>query len=161
MNELVNFLADLHDKGYSYRSLNAYRSAISSTHDRVDGISVGQHPLVCHLLAGVFNSNPPQPRYTSTWDVNVVISYLKSLPPNAALSLKSLTLKTGMLLALTRPSRSADLCLLGIDKYQLNPEGLSFTPTGLTKQSRAGNITNEFFFHRFTEDESICPINQG
>ena len=64
VNELVNFLADLHDKGYSYRSLNGYRSAISSTHDRVDGMSIRQHPLVCCLLAGVFNSNPPQPRYT-------------------------------------------------------------------------------------------------
>ncbi len=52
--ELVNFLADLHDKGYSYRSLNAYRSAISSTHDRVDGTTISQHPLVCRLLAGVF-----------------------------------------------------------------------------------------------------------
>ena len=71
VSEVVNFLADLHEKGYSYRSLNAYRSAIASTHDRVDGASVGQHPLVCRLLAGVFNSNPPQPRYTSVWDVKL------------------------------------------------------------------------------------------
>ena len=159
MKELVNFLADLHNKGYSYRSLNAYRSAISSTHDRVDGTTIGQHPLVCRLLAGAFNSNPPQPRYTSTWDVNVVINYIKCLPPNSTLSLKLLTLKTVMLFALTRPSRSADLCLLGIDYYRLSPEGLSFTPLGLTKQSRAGNPTKEIFFHRFTEDESICPVS--
>ena len=72
--------------------------------------------------------------------------------------LKSLTLKTVMLMALTRPSRSADLCMLSIDQYRLTPEGLSFTPTGLTKQSRVSNITNEIFFNRFTEDESICPV---
>ena len=131
VSELVNFLAELHDKGYAYRTLNAHRSAISSTHDRADGISIGQHPLVCRLLAGVFNSNPPQPRYTSTWDVNVVIGYLKSLPSNSALPIKLLTLKTAMLLALTRPSRSADLCLLGINHYKLNPEGLCLIPTGL------------------------------
>ena len=158
VSELVNFLADLHDRGYSYRSLNAYRSAISSTHDRVDGISIGQHPLVRRFLAGVCNANPPQPRYTSTWDVNVANSYLKSLPPNTTLPLKLLTLKTVMLLALTRPSRSADLCLLSINQYRLNPEGLCFTLTGMTKQSRAGNITKEMFFNRFTEDESICPV---
>ena len=158
VNELVNFLADLHGKGYSYGSLNAYRSAISSTHDRVDGMSIGQHPLVCRLLTGVFNSNPPQPRYTSTWDVSVVVSYLKSLPSNSTLPLKSLTLKTVMLMALTRPSRSADLCMLSIDQYRLTPESLSFIPTGLTKQSRVSNITNEIFFNRFTEDESICPV---
>ena len=33
---LVNFLADLF-LGYQYRSLNAYRSAISLVHDKVDG----------------------------------------------------------------------------------------------------------------------------
>ena len=79
--------------------------------------------------------------------MNVDIRYLKALPPNPVLTLKSVTLKTVMLLALTRPSRSADLCLLSVDHYRLNPEGLSFTPTGLTKQSRAGKITSEIF-HR-------------
>ena len=57
VKELVNFLADLHNKGYSYRSLNAYRSAISSTHDRVDGTTIGQHPLVCRLLLALFVSD--------------------------------------------------------------------------------------------------------
>ena len=59
VNEVVNFLADLHDKGYSYRSLNAYQSAISSTHDRVDGISIGQHPLVCLILTHLNHVTPP------------------------------------------------------------------------------------------------------
>ncbi len=85
--------------------------------------------------------------------------YIKCLPSNSTLSLKLLTLKTVMLFALTRPSRSADLCLLGIDYYRFSPEGLSFTPLGLTKQSRAGNPTKEIFFDRFTEDESICPVS--
>ena len=161
VSEVVNFLAELHDKGYSYRSLNAYRSAISSIHDRVDGAPVGQHPLVCRLLAGVFNSNPPQPRYTSTWDVNVVVNYLKTLQPNLTLSLKFFTLKTVMLMALSRPSRSADLSLLSMKHYRVNPEGLHFTPTGLTKQSRAGKVTSEMRFNRFTEDESICPVVTG
>ena len=159
VNEVVNFLANLHEQGYSYRSLNAYRSAISSTHDRVDGVAIGQHPLVCRLLTGVFNSNPPQPRYTSTWDVNVVIEYLKTLPSNPTLPLKLLTMKTVMLFALTKSSRSSDLCLLSVEHYQLTPEGICFFPTGLTKQSRAGRITNEIFFHRFPEDESICPVS--
>ena len=35
----ANFLADLFEKGYQQRSINAYRSAIASAHDRVDGVS--------------------------------------------------------------------------------------------------------------------------
>jgi hypothetical protein len=34
IEKVVNFLADLFSQGYQYRSLNAYRSAISSVHDK-------------------------------------------------------------------------------------------------------------------------------
>ena len=48
----MNFLAKLHSEGYKYQSLNAYCSAILSTHEYVDGISVGSHPTVSQLLQG-------------------------------------------------------------------------------------------------------------
>ena len=72
VSEVVNFLAYLYREGYQYRSLNSYRSAISSVHERIDGYSVGQHPLVTRLMKGVFNDRPPLPRYTSTWNVQCV-----------------------------------------------------------------------------------------
>ena len=65
ISEVINFLANLYKEGYQYRSLNAYKSAISSVHDKVDGHEVGQHPLVSRLLKGVFNTRPPQTRYNS------------------------------------------------------------------------------------------------
>ena len=37
-----------------YPSLNAYHSGISSTHQYVDGASMGNHPTVTRLLQGVF-----------------------------------------------------------------------------------------------------------
>ena len=149
MSTVANFLAGLFEQGYSYRSLNSYRSSISSTHDRVDGAPVGQHPIITRLLAGAFNSRPPQPRYTTTWDVNSVTSYLKSLSDNSGLSLKELTLKTTMLLALARPSRSADLWVLSTHNYYQTPEGVSFSPK---------KMTQELFFNRFEADPSICPV---
>ena len=45
VSQVVNFLAHLYQQGYQYRSLNTYRSAISSVHEKIDGIAVGQHPL--------------------------------------------------------------------------------------------------------------------
>ena len=50
IKEVVNFLAHLHKEGYRYQSLNSYRSAISSVHERIDGSAVGQHPLVTRLM---------------------------------------------------------------------------------------------------------------
>ena len=112
--DVINFLADFSSQGYQYQSLNCYRSAISSVHEVVDGVSVGTHPAVARLLKGAFHRTPPMPRYSSFWDVGTVISYLKSLSNNEGLTLRQLTLKTVMLLALTRPSRSADLSNLNI-----------------------------------------------
>jgi len=114
-SEVANFLAELFHQGYQSRFLNAFRSAISSVHNQVDSVAVGQHPTICRLLKGAFHERPPLPRYTATWNVQTVLQYLEGMGPTATLSLKFLTFKLVMLLALTRPSRSADLAALQLD----------------------------------------------
>ena len=139
VSEVVNFLAHLFNEGYQYRSLNSYRSAISSVHEKVDGHSVGEHPLVSRVLKGAFHERPPQPRYSETWDVSTVTRYIDSLGPNSEITLSDLTHKLTMLLALTRPSRSADLANLNLQFRKYSPEGVTFAPTKLAKQSRQDN----------------------
>ena len=78
IGDVANFLAEMFSKGYQYRSIDAYRSAISSVHDKIDGYDVGQHPLISRLLKGIFHQRPPQPRYTHTWDVGVVTAYIRA-----------------------------------------------------------------------------------
>ena len=68
--DILNFLAELFEQGFQYRSLNAYRSAISSVHEKIDGIEVGKHPMVSRMLKGVFNERPPRPKYESVWKVD-------------------------------------------------------------------------------------------
>ena len=87
IEDVVNFLAGLYSEGY-HQSLNAYCSAISYTHENVDGVSLGSHPAVTRLLKGVFHSRPLQPRYASFWNVGVVIQHIKKLGPSKDLSLK-------------------------------------------------------------------------
>ena len=52
-----------------------------------------------------------------------------------------------MLLALTRPSRSADLAVLQVDRCQFSPEGVTFLPAALVKQTRQGKTLTEYFSH--------------
>ena len=111
VKDIVNFLAE---QKYKYRYLNSYHSVTSSVHAKVDDYSVGQQPLVVQMLKGVFNERLPLPRYSTFWDVGVVIRYLKQLGSNSLLSLCSLTIKAMTLLALSRPSRPMDLCKLDI-----------------------------------------------
>jgi len=158
IEDIVNFLAELFNKGYQYRSLNSYRSAISSVHAKVDGEPVGQHPLVTRILKGAFNERPPLPRYSNFWDVGVVLRYLKQLGANGSLTLRLLTIKSTMLLALTRPSRSVDLSKLDISSRTFTAEGLLFKPQHLSKQSRPSKPLADFFFPRFPDDTDICPV---
>ena len=61
--------------GKQYCTINSLHSAISMTHVEVDGIKVGQHLQVTRFLKGVFNSQPQAPKYTTTWDVDVVLTW--------------------------------------------------------------------------------------
>ena len=124
----------------------------------IDGVSVGNHPAVTRLLKGVFHTRPPQPRYASFWDVGVVIQHIKILGPNKDLSLKQLTMKTVMLLALTRPSQSADLSKLDIQMRSFTSNGVVFRPLHLAKHSRSSRPIADFFFPSFPEDSLICPM---
>jgi len=67
VSAMLSFLADEFEAGRQYKSLNCYRSALSSTLLPNEGLPVGQHPLVIQLLKGVFNLRPPMPRYTYNW----------------------------------------------------------------------------------------------
>ncbi len=119
---------------------------------------VGQHPLVTRLIKGAFHQRPPQPRYAETWDVAKVTAHINSMGENVTLSINDLTLKTVALLAFTRPSRSVDLAKLSRVHCKYSPEGVTFAPIALTKQSRQGKPLTDFFFARFPENKSLCPV---
>ena len=127
-------------------------------HERVDGCEVGQHPLITRLLKGAFHQRPPQPRYTSTWSVEQVTSYIERAGANENLSTPDLTMKLAMLFSLVRPSRSADLAGLDLQFRTFTPEGVIFTPNILSKQARASKSSKEFFYPRFTENCLLCPV---
>ena len=56
-----------------------------------------------------------------------------------------------MLLALTRPVRSAYLSKLDLTAFRNTPEGAVFSPVALAKQFRPGRSLKEFFFSRLPE----------
>ena len=153
---VLDFLAELHANGLRYQTINTYRSAISSCHCRVDGFPLGEHPMVKRLMRGLFRVSPPQPRYTHTWSVDTVLTYLKTLGQNRYLSLKVLTLKLTMLLALTAAKRCSELARLDSKFMHFSRnESVTFTLPGLSKTNKS-NVT--VTFHSYTEDRLLCVI---
>ena len=114
--------------------------------------------MVVRMLRGVFNKRPPVARYSAFWDVGIVLHYLKSLGSNESLSLRSLTLKSVMLLALTRPARSVDLSNLDIRFRSFVTTGVIFKARHLAKQSKPTKPLADFFYPKFTQDTDICPV---
>ena len=72
------------------------------------------------------------------------------------MSLRQLTLKLVMLMALTRPARSVDLSKLDISNRFFTASGVLFKPQHLSKQSRPSKPLADFFYPRYTDDKTIC-----
>lgn len=101
---VADFLAYLFSEGYAYGSINVARSALSSILSNDRG-SVGSHPMIVRVMRGIQVLRPQLAKYQSTWDVNLVFTYLRKLTPLRKLTLKKLTIKTLLLMLLTSCQR--------------------------------------------------------
>ena len=109
-------------------------------------------------MKGAFRDNPPVPKFTNTWDVNVVLSYLQELGPNACLSQKLLTLKLAMLLALVCRARGHEL-------HAINPQAISWFDDkvvchilGVTKTKTISKPKKAFEILKFPSSNNLDSI---
>ena len=137
VNQVLDFLAELFESGLQYSAVNTARSALS-TFLTVDNVPIGCHPLLKRFMKGVYEERPTLPRYGRTWDVSVVLELLKSWSPLDILSLKRLTLKLAMLLALTTAQRCQTLAVLCIRDILFLENRVEIQVKKLLKHSRPG-----------------------
>jgi len=52
LTDILLYLTEYFNSGAAYRSVNVARSAISTSHAKLNGLPVGQNPLVIQLLKG-------------------------------------------------------------------------------------------------------------
>ena len=70
-------MTELLEQGYQYTSVCSHRSAISASHEGIDGKNIGENLQVSSLITGIFNQRPPQPKYTYICDVQIGITVNK------------------------------------------------------------------------------------
>lgn len=107
-------------------------------------------------MRGVFKLRPAFPRYQVTWDVQVVLDKVK-LIDNHSTSLKALTQKCVMLLALCSGQRVQTLAALDIDNIDKTAQKFVLNISKVLKTTRPGNHVNVELF-RFSENSNICPV---
>ena len=120
-------------KKFEYFTINTCRSALSAYHDRVDNQPVGKHSKVCNLMTGVFNRNPPKPRYVFIWDIEQVLTFIREMPNNTELSDRNINLKLAILLILKSAERCHEICYLNIKFMVRTSSSFKFFFTKVTK----------------------------
>ena len=158
VEEGINFLAGLFEKGLGYSGLNTARSALSSIITLSNNINFGTHPLVCPFLKGVFENCPSLQKYNSIWDVRLVLDYLKTFQNPENLPFKMLTLKLTMLLALISAQRCQTLQALSLDNMCCADEQIVFYFKTLLKTSRSGKHLMPLVIKAYLPDAQLCPF---
>ena len=120
-----------------------------------DGIPFGSQRLTERLLTGIAVTRPSVPRYTQTWDVAIVLNHLRSKIPLESLTLKDLTLKLVVLVALVTAQRCQTIHLLDTAHMTRTPSAFSFQITKPLKTTKPGRPLPQIELHKYHEDE-IC-----
>ena len=156
VTNVANFLAEEFTQGKAYRTLNVYRSAISSTHTPVNNQPLEEHPVVRRIMKGSYISRPPQPCYSGSWDVGIVVDLLRSWPENDRLSRKQLSQKLTILLALTTASRASELAALDTRFITVLDSSVMFHLPSLTKTHRVGQSPWSIVAAAFPQESKLC-----
>ena len=78
LSVVLGYFTFLADQCLVYRTVTLHRSILSATHPPLDGHKIGQHPLILHLLRGIFQRRPPS--FFPSWDVAAMFAVFSSPP---------------------------------------------------------------------------------
>ena len=110
-------------------------------------------------MKDIFETTPSLPRYTATWDIAVILKYLVIWHPANRRSLKNLTLKVVMLLALLSGKRRQTLHALQNSAMQLCSEKCAFSMlNSLLKTSKPGKHLSCLEFFTYKPDCRLCIV---
>ena len=151
LTNVLDFLTELFQSGAGFSTLNTTRSALSAIMPSVDGRPVGEHHLISKLLKGAKSVRPARPRYSVTWNPNIVTSYLKSCDN---VTLKEITHNLVMLIALVTGQRAQTLHALKINDMTIEEELISFTLSSSLKIRGPGEVIELVPF----TDEKLCIV---
>ena len=153
----IEFLETLRTtRQLGYNALNTARSALSSILAPIDSVPFGKHHLVKTYMRGVFNIRPPVPRYSQTWDPNLVLELLRQWHPTKTLDLKKLTLKVLMLILLVSGQRLQTVFFMSLDNMRSTSSSFTFVIADLLKQSRPGYKNPSIILQSYPKDERLC-----
>lgn len=141
-----------------HTAVNIARCSLSAVIHKGDYNTVGSNRYVGMVVAATGNYNPPQPKYSSTWNVKDVFKVFKSWGRNTSLSLKYLSWKLVLLLLLCTAQRGQTIWLLKLSGMSETEDGVVFRMSDLLKHNRPGEPLSIIKIVKFKEDRRLCPV---
>ena len=156
MSQGLEFLQELVNAGRGYSRVNVARSALS-TILRYSGVAFGSHPDVTLFMKGVYNLNPPMPRYVRVWDPSILVNFVKTWSPAHKIPLDKLVRKLVILILLVTGQRPQILLALTVDNMQVSPTHYEFRLRNQDlKQGRLRYKPEPLRLKKFAPDKRLC-----
>ncbi|KOB74841.1 Tyrosine recombinase, partial [Operophtera brumata] len=145
---ILTFLTTQFNNGCAYGSLNSHRSALSA----FVGNNIGSDECVRRLLKGAYKLRPTRPKYSSTWDPQLVLNHISTWFPNIELSLEKITKKLVISLAICTAHRVQTLSLIKLENILSSENGINIKITDVIKTSAPGRDQPVLFLPYFKEN---------
>lgn len=152
---VLSFLSEQFNKGCSYGTLNSHRSALSL----LLGDIIRSDDRIKRLLKGAYKMKPNYPKYTSTWNPQVVLNYISKWYPNLELTIENITKKLVILLALCTAHRVQTLSLIKLENITMLDNGIKIVILDSIKTTAPGRDQPVLFLPYFSENPKICPAS--
>ncbi|XP_053391151.1 uncharacterized protein LOC128553980 [Mercenaria mercenaria] len=153
---VLTFLTKMYDRGLRYSAMGTVRSAISVFVKICGNMDLNSNETITRFMKGVFNDRPTLPRYQTTWDVQIVLDYLKQLTDTTLLQLSC---KLCMLFLLLSAQRCQTLHLVDLSDVVISNERVLIYPNHLLKQSKPGSHLDVISFEAFMNNENLCIVS--
>ncbi|KAL7307958.1 hypothetical protein TKK_0000049 [Trichogramma kaykai] len=152
-NIILQFLTKKFDAGASYGTINTIRSAISLISAR----DLSNDATISRFVKGVFRLRPQKAKYSSSWDPEVVLSYIEKM--TEPLSFQELSEKTLVSLALCTAHRSQTFALIDINNISNLGTELQIKIPDLIKTSKPGAMQPNLILPFFKERPKLCAAS--
>ncbi|KAJ8012755.1 hypothetical protein DPEC_G00046170 [Dallia pectoralis] len=167
VEQILSFLQYLLDKRRSASTIKGYAAAISACHEGFGNKTVFSHSLVKRFLTGTRRLRPVARASVPQWDLSTVLNALCAPPfePLSQISLRLLSLKTALLLALCSTKRTLSTLLrtemeqrrggivcarLGLERADTAAKAVDVIAELLEKYGQGGNCMEDlsgFTYH--------------
>lgn len=155
VHQVISFLTKEFNNGAAYGTLNSYRSALAL----LAGSSLGQDDDVKRFFKGVANVRPNKPKYEETWDPKLVLDFYRKLPTNENLSLKELSMKLIILLALTTGHRMQTFALIKVNQIREVDNTIEIRIPDKVKTSGVKRQQPILVLPEFKDEIKLCVAN--